>query len=267
MRNLDSSVLFERGLFRARIIIKESNLLLVSDISAAIQAATRSILNNRTLLETYVAGNPAFMCALEPFEIDESAPLVAIRASDAATAAGVGPFAAIPGALADLAVEEMSRCGASVCLVENGGEISGNSGVPLNVGIYAGVSKVSGRIGFRLRANDFPIGISTSSATVSHAITFGEADAAVTVADTAALSDASATAVCNAVAGKDVEASVQAGLEAAEEMPHLRGALVARGQFVGSVGRLPKLLNLKGDVDEMLEASLHGIAAQPALVL
>ena len=207
------------------------------------------------------------MHALEPAEIDGTAPSIVRLASDAATAANVGPFAAIPGALADLAVEEMSRQGASVCLVENGGEICGKSKIPLNVGIYAGVSQLSGRIGFHLAANDFPIGISTSSATVSHAMTFGQADAAITVAETAALSDASATAVCNAVAGKDMQASVQAGLQVAEEMSHLRGALVVRGQFVGSVGSLPKLLNLKGEVDEMLKAGLHEIGRQPAVAI
>ncbi len=261
MRSLDSSISFERGLFRARRLIKESSLLLVSDLAEAIEAATRSVLSNRTLLEAYIACNPVFMHALDPLEIGESAPRIVRLASDAASAAGVGPFAAVPGALADLAVEEMSRCGASVSLVENGGEVAGNSRIPLKVGIYAGASQVSARIGFSLGPSDFPIGISTSSATVSHALSFGEADAAVAVADTAALSDASATAICNAVTGKDVEASVQAGLEVAEEMPHLRGALIARGQCIGSVGRLPKLLNLKGDINEMLEAGLHATAA------
>jgi len=264
LRSLDSSVLFERGLFRARRVIKESSLLLVSDLAAAIQAATRSVLSNRALLEAYMACNPAFMYALDPLKIEESAPRVVRLASDAATAAGVGPFAAVPGALADLAVEEMSCHGASVCLIENGGEVAANSRIPLNIGVYAGASQVSGRIGFHLESDDFPVGISTSSATVSHAMTFGEADAAVAVADTAALSDASATAICNAVTGKDVEVSVQAGLEAAEGIPRLRGALVVRGRYVGSVGRLPRLLNRNGDVDEMFEAGLYSPVSQHA---
>jgi ApbE superfamily uncharacterized protein (UPF0280 family) len=259
--------LFERGLFRARRVIKESSLLLVSDLAAAIQAATRSVLSNRALLEAYIACNPAFMYALDPLKIEESAPRVVRLASDAATAVGVGPFAAVPGALADLAVEEMSRHGASVCLAENGGEVAANSRIPLNIGVYAGASQISGRIGFRLEPDDFPAGISTSSATVSHAMTFGEADAAVAFADTAALSDASATAICNAVTGEDTEASVQAGLEAAEKIPHVRGALVVRGRYVGSIGKLPRLLNLNGAVDEMLKASLHGLVPQHAVRL
>jgi len=256
MSSLDVPVLFDRGLFRARKTVKQSSLLFVSNIMRAIQAAMRSVLLNRALLEHYLRRNPMLMYSLIPVEAEDDAPRVVRLASDAALAAEVGPFAAIPGAIADLALEEMLSCGASVCLVENGGEIAANSKTPLNVGIYAGDSPVSGRVGFQLDSCDFPVGIGTSSASVSHALSFGEADAAIAVSDTAALSDASATAICNAVTGKDAEASVQAGLEVAEMIPHLRGALVVRGGYVGSVGRLPELLSLDGELDEVFKAGL-----------
>jgi ApbE superfamily uncharacterized protein (UPF0280 family) len=233
----------------------------------AIQASIGSVLFNRVLLENYIRQNPVFMHSLNPVDVEDDAPRIVQLASDAAIAAGVGPFAAVPGTLADLATEEMLSCGASVCVVENGGEVAANSKISLNVGAYMGTSPLSGRIGFRLEPSDFPIGIATSSATVGHALTFGEADAAVAVADTAALSDASATAICNAVTGSDVEASVQGGLETAEEMAHLRGALVVRGRYVGSVGRLPRLLKLKGELDEMFRASLYDIGTHEVVLL
>lgn len=264
---LDPLVSLERGLFRARIVVKQSNLLFISNLVKAIRAATSSVLRNRALLEEYSRNYAAFMYSLSPMCIEENAPRIVRLASEAAIAAGVGPFAAVPGALADLAVEEMLSCGASVCVVENGGEVAANSNIPLKIGIYAGASPVSGRIGFHLESGDFPVGIATSSASVSHALTFGEADAAVAVADSAALSDASATAICNSVNGNDVEASVQAGLETAEAMPHIRGALVARGRYVGSIGRLPRLLNLRGKVDDMFKASLYDIEMEDVVLL
>jgi uncharacterized protein len=257
VQHLKPNISYDRGLFRTRKIIKESNLLFLSDLAKAIEAAEKSVLYNRALLEEHIKRNPAFAYSLSPLDCEEGAARIVQLASEAAFAADVGPFAAVPGALADLAVETMESCGASTSLVENGGEIAADSKTPLNVGVYAGASPVSARIGFHLQSDDFPVGISTSSASVSHALTFGKADAAVAVADTAALSDASATAICNAVKGEDVEASVQAGLEAAKRIPNLRGALVVREGYVGSVGRLPKLLNLKGDVDGMLKASLY----------
>jgi len=256
-----------RGLFRARRVIKQSNLLLVSNLLGAISGATKSVLSNRALLEEYLRRHRIFLRSLIPVEVEEEAPRVIRLAADAAQVAGVGPFAAVPGAIADLALEEMLACGASICLVENGGEIAAKSTRPLNVAIYAGDSPLSSRVGFRLEAEDFPIGIGTSSASVSHAFSFGEADAAVAVANTAALADASATGICNAVAGNDVEASVQAGLEAAEEIRQLRGALVIRGRYVGSVGRLPRLLNLRGNMDDMFKATLQDLLPQEAIIL
>jgi len=257
----------DRGLFRARRVISQSNLLFLSDLPTAIDQGAESVLLNRTLLEEYLRRHRIFLYSLIPIEVDEEAPRVARLAADAALAAGVGPSAAIPGAIADLALEEMLACGASVCLVENGGEIAAKSRRPLNVAIYAGDSPLSSRVGFRLEPEDFPVGIGTSSASVSHAFSFGEADAAVAVTDTAALADASATAICNAVAGDDAEASVQAGLDAAEKIPLLRGALVIRGEYVGSVGRLPRLLNISGDLDDIFKASLQGSLPREAILL
>lgn len=256
MSLLDGPLLLHRGLFRARQTVRQSNLLFVSDIVGAIETAARSVLVNRALLEDYSKLNPTFVHSLVPMEVEENAPRAVRLASDAAFAAQVGPFAAVPGAIADLALEEMRSCRPSVCLVENGGEIAADSKTPLNVGVYAGVSPISGRVGFRLDSDDFPIGIATSSASVSHAISLGEADAAVAIADTAALSDACATAICNAVSGDDVEGSVQTGLEVAEAIPNLRGAFVVRGEHVGSVGRLPRFLRLNGRVDEMFRSAL-----------
>jgi len=52
--------------------------------------------------------------------------------------------------------------------------------------------------------------LATSSATVSHAVSFGEGDAVVVYAESAALADAAATRICNAVKGEG-EAAVQKG--------------------------------------------------------
>jgi len=243
-----------------RRAIKESNLLLVSESTAAIDAGLESLVYHRRELESYLPYHPECQYSLEPVCVGEEAPLVVKLAARATEVVGVGPMAAIPGALAELSLGRMLCEGAEVNLVENGGEIAMASKQPLCVGIYAGRSPLSGKIGFYLRPEDFPLSVATSSATVSHALNFGEADAAVVVADTASLADAAATAVSNAVRGGDVEASIQAGLEVAGSLPGVRASLIIRGRYVGSVGRLPQLVRLGGGVDEMLRAGLHDLA-------
>jgi len=192
--------------------------------------------------------------SLDPIKVEYEAPSVVKLAAEAAEIAGVGPMAAIPGALAEVAVREMIRQGALVNVIENGGEIAGLSSLPINVAIYAGSSPLSGYVGFQLIPDDFPVGVATSSATVSHALNFGKADAAVVIADSASMADAAAKAVCNAVQGDDEEASVQSGLEVAETLSPVRSAIVIRGKHIGTVGKLPTLLSLHGSVGTLFEA-------------
>ena len=211
--------------------------------------------------------NPILEFALDPLVLDEGAPEVARLAAVACEIAGVGPMAAIPGALAELAVSAMLSTGSRVNLVEDGGEIAASSDSSLTVGIYAGQSVFSGNVGFLLSPIDFPVGIATSSASVSHALNFGEADAAVVIANTASMADAVAKAVCNAVQGDDCEASVQSGLETVEKIGHTRGALIIRGSFLGTVGKLPRLVKLSGSPSDMFAACLLEATAKEATLL
>ena len=254
-------------MYKTRRRIKQSNVLVMSDRPDAIDVAFKSIIRNREALETYIKNHRAFELALDPLTVDFDAPRVVQLAAGAAEIAGVGPMAAIPGALAELAVEAMLSTKSTVNLVENGGEISGASISPITVGIYAGESAFSGRVGFRLSPLDFPIGIATSSATVSHAINFGCADAAVIVADTASVADAVAKAASNAVQGDDIEASVQSGLEIVEKIGHVRGALIIRGSHIGRVGKLPRLVQIDGGADKVLAAGLHNVVTPTATIL
>ena len=242
-------------------------MLALTESFRATDEAFASIIQHRACLETYIRTHPGFEWALDPIAVDAGAPRIVRLATGAAEIAGVGPMAAVPGSLAELALEAMLRTGSRINVIENGGEIAATSISALTIGIYAGQSTFSGQLGFLLSPLDFPIGIATSSATVSHALSFGEADAAVIVADTASIADAVATAVCNAVQGHDYEASIQKGLETAEKIGHTRGALIVRGNYVGMVGKLPQLVKVEGNVEEILKASLVDVARPNVIVL
>ncbi|MEM3526205.1 MAG: UPF0280 family protein [Candidatus Jordarchaeaceae archaeon] len=233
-------------LTRIKYTIKQSRLTIETDNPPSIRDAIKSIKKNREELEAYILKNPEFLTSFEPLEVSRDAPKIVQNMANSAFEAGVGPMAAVAGALADLAVDAM-LIKARVAVVENGGEISADSNTSIIVGILAGYSSLSGKIGFRLKPEDFPIGIGTSSGTISHAISFGEADAATVIADNAALADAAATAVGNAVQGEDFEQSVQRGLEIAETIRGVRGSLIIRGEYVGLVGKLPQLVKINGE--------------------
>ncbi|KYH41624.1 MAG: hypothetical protein AYL32_004360 [Candidatus Bathyarchaeota archaeon B26-2] len=164
--------------------------------------------------------------------------------AEAAEAAEVGPMAAVAGALADLAVDVMLRCGARLAVVENGGEVAAKTDRPIYVAILSANPSISGKMSFEITDVDCPIGIATSSSRFGHALSFGNADSVTVVADRASIADAAATSICNAVSGGDIEVSIRIGFRRAEEINGVRGILITRGGRVGLKGRLPKIVKI-----------------------
>lgn len=228
--------------FSHRWVCKETNLLIKSDEKGAIRAAVDAAAGARQLIERFIVRCPEFRYSLEPLRLKPGGyPRVIRLMLEAGEIAGVGPFAAVAGAISQVASEAAIEAGAKNVVVENGGDTSIIGDREFRVGIYAGESRISGRIGFLLRREDLPAGICTSSGTVGHSISFGEADAVVVVADEASVADAAATAIANEVRG-DIEQSIGCGLDKAKSIPSIRGCLITRGNHVGTTGRLPELI-------------------------
>jgi hypothetical protein len=166
--------------------------------------------------------------------------------------AEVGPFAAVAGAISQVAAEAARNAGAKNVLVENGGDIAIIGARDFRVGIFAGEARSSGKIGFLVRAGELPIGICTSSGTVGHSLSFGEADAVVAVAREASVADAAATSIANEVGGDDIKLSIDKGLSRAKQIPEIRGCLIARGDRIGTWGELPELIQVTPESQEVL---------------
>jgi hypothetical protein len=232
-----------RNLFKENFTLKETQCTLISDKQKAIQTAIESIKRNRQELEIYIRANPKFLYTLKPFPAPEK-PLVAKLMALAAEKAGVGPMAAVAGAIADLAVNDMTREGCEVAVVEDGGEISAVSNTPVDVAVAAGEEPLSKRFGFRLI--EFPIGVATSSGRFSHALSFGDAEAATVFCKNAALADAAATAVGNLVKGEDVGAAIKAGISKGLSVEGVEGVLVIYKGQVGTAGKIPQIIKVEG---------------------
>lgn len=219
----------------------ETNLLIKAKSEEAILTAVEAAKKARFEVERYTMRYPEFRYSLEPVEIrDLRKPRVVSLMLRAAEIAGVGPFAAVAGAIAQVASEAASEVGGAI--VENGGDISASGKFDFSVGIFAGDSPLSGALGFRITGSDLPVGICTSSGTVGHSLSFGLADAVVVVADEASVADAAATSIANEVRREDIEQSIKDGLEKADEIDEIRGCLIIRGRMAGMKGRLPKLV-------------------------
>ena len=243
--------------FKHHFIEKESDVTIISDSKMAIDQAKKVFYRDRTILENYIGKHPLFASSFEPVNIYSSEPIIQIM-SIASEMYHVGPMAAVAGALADLMLEEMKSkkpdfIPAKSALVENGGEIAVDSETDLKIALYAGENRLNLNIGFLITKKDCPLGIATSSATIGHAISLGQADAATIFSSTAANADAAATKIGNLVQGEDIERSIKVALDAVDDFPGIRGALICRGNKVGHTGKIPQLFKIEGDKATILK--------------
>jgi len=230
-----------QDLFKQVFQIKETNCTIIGDDEKAIKTAVTSIKHHREELDEYVRNHPKFLHSLTPIHVDE-APLVAKLMADAAEKANVGPMAAVAGVIADLAVKDMTLDGSHVAVVENGGEVSAFSDIPINVALSAGDSLLSRTFGFRLE--DFPIGLATSSGLFSHALSFGEAEAVTIFSTNAGLADAAATAVGNLIKGKNCRRAIERGINEALSIEGVEGVLIIYKGTVGTAGKIPQIIKI-----------------------
>jgi ApbE superfamily uncharacterized protein (UPF0280 family) len=230
---------------RRQFRLKETIATIVAD-DVYIPLAEAEIRKQRELLETYLFEDPEFGTTLEPYEPRPEAPAIAHRMSASAAKAGVGPMAAVAGAIAESAVRVMVEAGATHALVDNGGDIALAIDRPVTVGLFAGPSSVR-NIGLRFDPRPGIFGICTSSGTVGHSLSFGRADAATVIAADVCLADAAATALGNAVRNSD-ETHLQETLAAiGESIEGLEGLIVIVGDALAVWGDVPTFVRTRVD--------------------
>jgi ApbE superfamily uncharacterized protein (UPF0280 family) len=196
--------------------------------------AHRIVLKHRRALERYIERNPAFLTSLEPLSVPEDAPHIAREMAAAGRQAGVGPMAAVAGAIAEFVGRELLDFSPEV-IVENGGDIYLKTLKKRTVGIYAGGSPLSGKIGVAIDPDETPLGICTSSGTVGHSLSLGSTDAVVVIAPTAVLADAAATAIGNRV--KEPE-DITDAIEFAKGISDITGVIIIKDTDIGIWGNI-----------------------------
>jgi ApbE superfamily uncharacterized protein (UPF0280 family) len=221
------------GLVGFRVAVKETDLMILAqrDLSAEVRSL---VIQERQQLEAYGQQHPEFFSALAPWPTDPYAPPLVRTMIGAAAVAGVGPMAAVAGAIA-ARVGEALRVYSDEVIVENGGDIFMHLKHSATVSLYAGRSPLSHKVGLKINPDRETWGVCTSSGTVGPSLSFGRADAACVVAVDAALADACATALGNRVP----EASaINEALGWLGGIPGLTGGVVIVGEHLGAWGQI-----------------------------
>ena len=216
-----------------QVTVQETDLLVhtrkkIPDITREL------VLKYRGHIEAYIDRYPDFVRTLHPWRNKGPAPNIIENMVSAAEKAGVGPMAAVAGAMAEQVGQELLIYSDEV-IIENGGDVFIKTDQPVTVGIYAGESALSLTFGLRVGGGEGSVSVCTSSGRIGHSLSFGRADAVCAVSQKCALADASATAICNQV---KTRADINRGIEFGKGIEGLDGIVIIFEDRVGCWGEI-----------------------------
>lgn len=177
-----------------QVVVGETDLWVTAqkDLSREVSLLAAKL---RGEIQAYTALDPNFRISFVPIEVLASAPEVVKRMATGARLAGVGPFAAVAGTIAQMIAEALKSESPEI-LVENGGDIYICGKVTRVVGLLPDVNSEA-IVGLRIPGSDLPLAVCSSSSRIGHSLSFGQGDLATVLAPDAAFADAAATALCN----------------------------------------------------------------------
>jgi len=204
-----------------RVVVQETDLLIHSENSLA-ETARELVLKQRGYIESYIRAHPTFLTSMSPWTVNDPAPPIVRDMIAAGMRAGVGPMAAVAGAVAEHVGRELLEQTRQV-IVENGGDVFIHSDAATTIAIYAGDSPLSLRVGVRAGGRFESVAVCTSSGNFGHSLSQGRADAVCAVAPSGALADATATSIGNHVrSGSDITGAIEIG----KKIPGVKGLII-----------------------------------------
>jgi len=222
------------GMTRSHISIGETDLLILASCDVTSEAA-HLVLQYRSQLETYISRHADFLSSLIPLANDPLAPPIVKDMLNAAHLTGVGPMAAVAGAIAEFVGRDLLKTATEEIIIENGGDIFMYRKQDSRAAIFAGSSPLSNKIAIKIPKNFMPLGMCTSSGTVGHSLSFGQADSVTVLAPSTSLADAAATRLGNVLIKKS---DMNHALDVARNLPGLLGVVIVKDDNLGVWGEV-----------------------------
>jgi ApbE superfamily uncharacterized protein (UPF0280 family) len=225
------------GLISSFIVVKETDLHIMAPKKVE-QEALDLVHQYRNQLENYITGHPVFLTSLVPLDRDPLAPPIVKQMLQASRTAEVGPMAAVAGAMAEFVGKGLLDQGVDEVIVENGGDIFIKRHRQCISAIFAGQSPLSQKVGIKIAKEIMPLGVCTSSGSVGHSLSLGQADSVTVVAASTPLADAAATRIGNEVSSRGSGSEIRPALEIAKTIPDIYGVVIILGEKMGAWGNV-----------------------------
>lgn len=177
-----------------QVVLEHSDLYIISTRDLKSLVLDRLSIVRREI-KGYIILHPEFGSSLVPVAVEDSSPGIIKAMAEAAELFGVGPMAAVAGAIS----EDIALHASVVCqdiIVENGGDIFLYSARDRVVGLLPHPEEPA-CLGVKILKDETPCAICSSSATIGHSLSLGRGDLVTVRAGSGAVADAAATALCN----------------------------------------------------------------------
>jgi uncharacterized protein len=177
-----------------QVVLEQSDLYIISTRDLRSPVLDRLSIVRREI-KGYIILYPEFASSLVPVQVEDNSPEIVKSMAEAAELFGVGPMAAVAGAIS----QDIAHYAAGLCrdiIVENGGDIFLYSGRDRVVGLLPHPEEPA-CLGIKVLKDETPCAICSSSATIGHSLSLGKGDLVTVRAGSGAVADAAATALCN----------------------------------------------------------------------
>lgn len=229
----------------SQIDIDETHIRLTTDL--ACHNLKKHIFNLRNDLKDFIFRNNEFSISLEPLKMpDDELSDIVFKMFESSALCDVGPMACVAGTISEMSLDYLIDRGSAYSIVENGGDIAIVNDEKVLCGIYSNNNVLGNNIAFEIKKRKKPLGICSSSGKIGHSISFGDSDCVTVLGNSASLCDGLATRIANSAYGDNSQDRVVNALECGDDYREFfDSALIICGENVGTIGKLPKVVESK----------------------
>ncbi len=193
-------------------------------------------------IEFVIVKDNLFKGSLLPVKIKSFYPEEIKKMCNSSSIFGVGPMAAVAGAVNDYIAENLIKSFPDVkkLIIENGGDTFIKSDEDLNVGVYTTNNFFKDKIILNISKENLPCGLCSSSGTVGRSLSLGQCDLAIVMAETSSIADAAATAVANSVKNED---DIGKSVNYFSKFKQIKGLLIIKDKKIGLWGNFKLVSN------------------------
>lgn len=210
---------------------KESDLFIRAERDLK-KESLDALMEIRRKIEEYIKEDPLFLKTLKPHFPKPGAPRIVKEMAKMSRRVKVGPMASVAGAVAEWVAGKLSKWSSEI-IVENGGDIYLVSKKDRLVKVFPGDSSLRDAVIIKVKPEQTPLGICTSSGKVGPSLSFGKTDAVVVLSSSVILADAAATSIGNRVRSeRDIKKAIMWG----SRIKGIRGILILIDGNMGAWG-------------------------------